>query len=135
MPAQPMKIPGPDHPITITPNPKRVVVTWNGRVVADSRKALTLKEARYPPVSYIPRGDVDVALLARSAHKSHCPYKGEASYYTIVSDGKRSENAIWSYEDPSDAVGEIKGYVAFYPDRVDSIEEQTIEGRRDADGA
>ena len=126
MSAQPMKIPGPGHPITITPNPKRVMVTWNRRVVADSRKALTLKEASYPAVSYIPRSDVDMPLLTHSTHKSFCPYKGEASYYSIASDGERSENAIWSYEDPSDAVSEIKGYVAFYPDRVDSIEELTI---------
>lgn len=125
MSAQPMKIPGPDHPITITPNPRRVMVTWNRRVVADSRKALTLKEASYPAVFYIPRGDVDMTLLTHSTHKSFCPYKGEASYYSIASDGERSENAIWSYEDPSDAVSEIKGYIAFYPDRVDSIEELT----------
>ena len=126
MSAQPMKIPDPDHPITIAPNSKRVLVTWNGRVVADSRKALTLKEASYPAVFYVPRDDVDMELLTRSTHKSFCPYKGEASYYSIASDGERSENAIWSYEDPSDAVSEIKGYVAFYPDRVDSIEELTI---------
>ncbi|WP_111562178.1 DUF427 domain-containing protein [Rhizobium sp.] len=126
MSAQPMKIPGPGHPITITPNPKRVMVTWNRRVVADSRKALTLKEASYPAVLYIPRSDVDMTLLTHSTHKSFCPYKGEASYYSIASDGERSENAIWSYEDPSDAVSEIKGYVACYPDRVDSIEELTI---------
>ena len=126
MSGQPMKIPGPGHPITITPNPKRVMVTWNRRVVADSRKALTLKEASYPAVLYIPRSDVDMTLLTHSTHKSFCPYKGEASYYSIASDGERSENAIWSYEDPSDAVSEIKGYVAFYPDRVDSIEELTI---------
>lgn len=125
MSAQPMKIPGPDHPIEITPNPKRVMVKWNGRVIADSHKALTLKEASYPAVFYIPRSDVDMPLLTRSTHKSFCPYKGEASYYSIASDGQRSENAIWSYEDPSDAVSEIKGYVAFYPDRVDSIEELT----------
>ncbi len=126
MSAQPMKIPGPGHPITITPNPKRVMVTWNRRVVADSRKALTLKEASYPAVLYIPRSDVDMTLLTHSTHKSFCPYKGEASYYSIASDGERSENAIWSYEDPSDAVSEIKGYVAFYPARVDSIEELKI---------
>ncbi|MBO9124907.1 MULTISPECIES: DUF427 domain-containing protein [unclassified Rhizobium] len=126
MSSQAMKIPGPDHPITIAPNPKRVVVTWNGHVVADSRKALTLNEASYPAVFYIPRIDVDMALLTRSTHKSFCPYKGEASYYSITSDGKRSENAIWSYEDPSDAVCEIKGHLAFYPDRVDSIEKLPV---------
>ncbi len=75
MSAQPMKIPGPDHPIAIAPNPKRVVVMWNGRVIADSRKALTLNEASYPPVAYIPRDDVDMALLTRTLHKSFCPYK------------------------------------------------------------
>jgi uncharacterized protein (DUF427 family) len=123
MSAQPMKIPGPEHPITIKPLGKRVVVMLDGHVVADSRNALTLKEASYPAVSYIPRGDVDMALLQRSDHKSYCPYKGEASYYSVHSGDRHSENAIWTYETPYDAVGEIKGYVAFYPDRVDSIEE------------
>lgn len=125
MSAQSMKIPGPDHPITITPNARRVVVTLGGHVIADSRKVLTLREASYPAVSYIPREDLDMSLVQRTDHKSYCPYKGEASYYSIPSGGKRSENAIWSYEAPYDSVSQIKGHVAFYPDRVDSIEEQS----------
>lgn len=123
MSAHSMKLPGPDHPITIVPSARRVVVTLGGRVIADSRCVLTLKEASYPPVSYFPRGDLDMTLVQRSDHNSYCPYKGEASYYHIPSGGARALNAIWSYEAPHDAVSQIKDYVAFYPDRVDSIEE------------
>ncbi len=123
MSAQPVKIPGPEHPITITPNAKRVLVTVDGRVIADSRQALSLQEASYASVSYLPRSDVDMTSLQRSDHKSYCPYKGEASYYSIPAGGQRSENAIWTYETPHDAVSEIKDYVAFYPDRVGSFVE------------
>ncbi|KQV28590.1 hypothetical protein ASC97_08925 [Rhizobium sp. Root1203] len=122
MSLQPMKIPGPDHPITIAPSSSRIVVKVGGQVVADSHKALTLKEATYPPVYYIPRSDVDLTLVERTHHHSYCPYKGEASYYSIPAGGDRSENAIWTYETPHAAVSEIKGYFAFYPDRVDTIE-------------
>jgi uncharacterized protein (DUF427 family) len=118
MASKPIKIPGADHPITITPNPARVVVTAGGKVIADTVRSLTLQEAAYPPVLYIPRADIDMALLARSDHKSYCPYKGEASYFG-VRDG--TANAAWSYETPYDAVSEIIGHLAFYPDRVDSI--------------
>ncbi|WEX90151.1 DUF427 domain-containing protein [Sinorhizobium garamanticum] len=120
---KPFKIPGPDHPITIDHNPARVVVKLDGRVVADTRDALTLREASYPPVQYIPRKDVDMSLLARTEHSTHCPYKGDASYYSITPGGERSKNAIWTYENPHAAVREIKDHMAFYPDRVDSIEE------------
>jgi|SRR6187401_3490861 uncharacterized protein (DUF427 family) len=113
----------PDHPITVSPNPKRVKVTFAGKVVADTRKALTLQEASYPPVLYIPRADVDMSLLTRTTNSSHCPYKGDASYYSINADGRTSENAIWSYEQPKDDMTEIAGYVAFYPNRVDAIEQ------------
>ncbi len=116
------RIPGPDHPITITPNPKRVVVTAGGRVVADSRAALTLQEAAYAPVLYVPRADVDMALLARTAHSTYCPYKGDCAYYSIPAGGERAVNAVWTYEQPYAAVEAIRGHVAFYPDRVDSIE-------------
>ncbi|MGO1078747.1 DUF427 domain-containing protein [Inquilinus sp. CA228] len=122
MSLKPRKIPGPDHPITVTPNPARVVVTVAGRVVADSRNALTLREASYPPVQYIPRRDVDMAALQRTDHASYCPYKGDAAYYSI-GDG-RAVNAVWTYERPYDAVAAIKDHLAFYPDRVDSITEQ-----------
>jgi uncharacterized protein (DUF427 family) len=121
MPDKPIKIPGPDHPITIEPNPARVVVSAAGRVLLDSRGALTLREAAYPPVQYLPREDVDMTLLARSEHTSYCPYKGECSYYSIPLGGERSVNAVWSYEAPYAAVAAIKGYLAFYRDRVDSI--------------
>jgi uncharacterized protein (DUF427 family) len=118
-----MKLPGPDHPITITPNGKRVCVTFAGRVVADSTRALTLQEAGYKPVFYIPRADADMSLLAPNDHRTHCPYKGDANYFTIQADGCRSENAVWSYEQPFPAMAEIKDYLAFYPHRVDKIEE------------
>ncbi|PDS31057.1 DUF427 domain-containing protein [Rhizobium phaseoli] len=118
-----IRIPGPDHPITVEYNPCRVVVTLGGRTIADSRDVLTLREASYPPVQYIPRRDVDMSLLRRTDHSSHCPYKGDAAYYSIVPGGERGENAVWTYEAPNAAVSNIKDHLAFYPDRVDSIEE------------
>lgn len=114
--------PGPDHPITIEPNPDRVVVRVGGRVVADSRRALTLRESRYRPVHYVPRADVDMALLERTGHATWCPYKGDAAYYSIPAGGDRALNAVWTYEAPHPAVGAIREYLAFYPDRVDAIE-------------
>ncbi|MBS0420141.1 MAG: DUF427 domain-containing protein [Proteobacteria bacterium] len=119
-----MKTPGPDHPITITPNRQRVLVKAAGALIADTREALTLQEAAYPPVYYIPRKDVDMKLLQRTDHSSHCPYKGDASYYSVPSGGEKSVNAVWSYENPYPAVAQIKDYVAFYPSRVDAIEER-----------
>ncbi|QCP52367.1 DUF427 domain-containing protein [Trinickia violacea] len=118
-----VRIPGPDHPISIERNPSRVVVTLAGNVIADTRDALTLCEAAYPPVFYIPRKDVDMALLKRSAHATYCPYKGECAYYSIPSGGERSVNAVWTYEHPYEAVVAIKDHLAFYPDRVDAIVE------------
>ena len=117
-----MKIPGPDHPITITPSKERVRVTFNGQVVADTKRALVLQEASYKPVLYIPREDAQMALAAKTTHSTHCPYKGDASYYTIKVDGREAENAIWSYESPFPAMKEIEGHLAFYPNRVDAIE-------------
>jgi uncharacterized protein (DUF427 family) len=118
---KPMKIPGPDHPISIDSNLSRVVVTAGGKVIADTRAALTLREASYPAVQYIPRRDVDMAALTRSEHTTYCPYKGDASYYSIPAGGDRSLNAVWTYETPFEAMAEIKDFVAFYPDRVDKI--------------
>lgn len=117
-----VRIPGPDHPITITPQGGRVVVTVAGRVVADTRRALTLAEASYPPVQYIPREDVDMSQLTRTQHTSHCPYKGDAAYYSIPAGGTRTDNAVWAYESPHQAVAQIANHLAFYPDRVDRIE-------------
>ncbi len=121
---KPVKIPGPDHPITITRNPRRIVVTAGGHVVADTHDALVLQEASYPPVQYIPRRDVEMSLLQKTSHATYCPYKGDCSYYSIPAGGDRAINAVWSYEAPYDAVVEIKDHVAFYPDRVDRIEER-----------
>jgi uncharacterized protein (DUF427 family) len=118
---RPMKMPGPDHPISIDANPARIVVVVGGKVIADTHNALTLREASYPAVQYIPRRDVDMAALARSEHKTYCPYKGEASYYSIPAGGDRSANAVWSYENPFEVMARIKDHVAFYPDRVDEI--------------
>jgi uncharacterized protein (DUF427 family) len=116
-----IKIPNPDHPISIEANPSRVVVKVGGEIVADTHDALTLREASYPPVQYIPRRDVDMAALTRSEHTLYCPYKGDASYYSIPAGGDRSRNAVWSYETPFEAMAQIKDYIAFYPDRVDEI--------------
>ncbi|MBP2295443.1 DUF427 domain-containing protein [Azospirillum rugosum] len=119
-----MKIPGPDHPITITPNPNRVRVVFAGRVVADTTRALSLKEASYPAVLYIPREDADLSAFERTSHASHCPYKGDAAYYSLRVGDRRAENAVWTYDTPNPAVAAIREHLAFYPDRVDRIEEQ-----------
>jgi uncharacterized protein (DUF427 family) len=124
MDGKPIKQPGPDHPITIKANPTRVVVTVGGRVVADTKEALTLREASYPAVQYVPRKDVDMTLLQRTDHATYCPYKGECAYYSIPSGGERAANSVWTYESPYAAVAEIRDHLAFYPDRVDSIEER-----------
>ena len=113
----------PDHPITVEPNPSRVRVVFDGRVVADTTRALTMREGSSPPVQYIPREDADMSLLQRTAHKTHCPYKNDASDFTIRTDERAAENAVWTYEDPFPGVAAIKDHLAFYPDRVDRIEE------------
>jgi uncharacterized protein (DUF427 family) len=126
MPDKTIKIPGPDHPITISPTPARVRVILGGKVIADTRHALTLNEAAYPGVQYIPRADVDMGQLARTDHATYCPYKGDCAYYSIPAGGERSKNAVWTYEAPYDAVAVIKDHLAFYPDRVDAIEQTPI---------
>jgi uncharacterized protein (DUF427 family) len=117
-----MKLPGPDHPISITPNPRRVRVSVGDVVIAETTKALSLKEARYPAVQYVPREDTNMALLERTDRTTHCPYKGDASYFSIKADGGTLDNAIWTYETPFPAMAEISGRLAFYPDKV-KIEE------------
>ena len=124
--AKSIKLPGPDHPITIAPHPARVVVTAGGRVVADTRAALALREANYPAVFYVPRDDVDLALLERTDHSTYCPYKGDAAYYGIAGAGERGVNAVWTYEAPYEAVSPIKDHLAFYRHRVDAIDEQAL---------
>jgi uncharacterized protein (DUF427 family) len=124
MSSKPIKIPGTQHPITIERNPARVVVSVAGRVIAESRNVLTLREASLRPVQYIPRQDVDMALLERTDHATYCPYKGDCAYYSIPAGGQKSVNAVWTYEAPYEAVAAIKDHVAFYPERVDAIEER-----------
>ncbi len=118
-----MKLPGPDHPITITPHPGRVCVTFAGRVVAESTRALRLDETSLRPVFYIPRADVNFGLFRRSETMTHCPYKGDAAHFDLVVGDRVVPNAAWSYEQPYPAMAPIAGYVAFYPKRVDAIEE------------
>src|SRR5579872_4480814 len=113
------RVPGPDHPIMIKRNPARVVVVMADRVIADTCDAVTLREASYAAVQYVPRKDVDMSALERSDHTTCCPYKGDCAYYDIVIDGRRSSNAVWTYETPFHAVAEIRGHLAFYPERVD----------------
>ena len=122
MNSKPIKIPGPEHSITITPTKGRVRAIVNGIPIADTREALTLKEATYPPVQYIPRKDVDMTQLQRTEHQTYCPYKGDCAYYSIAAGGERSVNAVWTYETPYAAVSAIRDYLAFYPNRVDAIE-------------
>jgi uncharacterized protein (DUF427 family) len=117
-----IKIPGPDHPITIERNLKRVVVSVGGVVLADNRDALILREAGHPAVQYIPRKDVDMALLERSANTTYCPYKGDCAYFSIPSGGACAINAVWTYEAPYEAVAAIRNHLAFYPNKADVIE-------------
>jgi len=117
-----IKIPGPDHPITISPVAGNVRVSVAGLTVAESTRALRLEEKGYPPVYYLPRSDADMSLLVRTTHYTYCPYKGDCSYYSIPIGGSRSENAAWMYERPHEAVASISEYLAFYPSRVDAIE-------------
>jgi len=124
MTSKPIKVPGPDHPITLERHPARVVVKAGGRVIADTREALAMREMKYPAVLYVPRKDADMSLLERTDHTSYCPFKGDASYYSIPAGGARAVNAVWSYETPHPAMAQIKGYLAFYPDRIDAIESQ-----------
>ena len=127
-----IRIPGPDHQISIQHNPARVVVSVAGQVIADTRNALTLREADYSSVQYIPREDVDFSQLERTDHATYCPYKGDCGYYSVPSGGKKSVNAVWTYEDPYPAVAQIKGHVAFYPDRVDETADQIPTTRESA---
>ena len=117
-----IRVPGPDHPISIEPSRAHVVVRVAGKVVVDTRSALILREASYPPVLYLPRSDADLSLLQRTDHATYCPYKGDCSYYSIPLGGAKSLNAVWTYEEPYTAVEAIRGYLAFYRDRIDSME-------------
>jgi len=114
-----IKLPGPDHPITVERAGNHVTATVDGRTIAESTGTLRLQEARYPAVQYFPRADVDMSLLERTEHATYCPYKGDASYFSIRTDDGLLDNAVWTYETPHPALAEIQEYVAFYPDRVE----------------
>jgi len=116
-----VKRPGPDHPITVEPEPRRVRVVVAGVAVAETRNALRLQEARYPPVFYVPLSDIRAEHFVASTRTSHCPYKGDAHYYDLFVNGTRRSDAVWSYGNPYPAVAAIRDHVAFYPDRVDAI--------------
>lgn len=117
-----MKVPGPGHPITITPTAKRWRGKFNGHVIADSANAVILQEATYPPVVYFPREDVSMEFMARTERTTHCPFKGDAAYYTLSMDGEIAQNAVWTYETPFPATTAIAGRLAFYPDQVELYE-------------
>ena len=112
------RLPGPDHPIDIVAEPRRVRVLWGSHVIADTTHALKLTEASYPSVFYVPRADADMNRYAKTARSSHCPYKGDASYYSLVDGDTRAENVVWSYETPYPAMAPIAGHLAFYADKV-----------------
>lgn len=113
-----MKTPGPDHPITVEKNPARVTVRVGDQVVADTTAALVLQESNYPAVQYIPLADVDPALITPTDTSTYCPYKGDASYYTLVTSSGEQVDAVWTYREPYPAVAEIADHVAFYPNKV-----------------
>lgn len=122
-----MSAPGHAHTINIEKNPNRIKVTFNGTVVADTQQALILKEGSLPPANYIPREDVQMFYLQRTNHSTHCPFKGDASYFTVSVNGKTEDNAVWTYEAPIDSVAQIKDYVVFYPEKMDAIEELPMD--------
>jgi uncharacterized protein (DUF427 family) len=124
-----MKIPGPDHPITITPATTRWRARFGDHVIADTGDALILKEAAYKPVIYFPREAVSMEYLSRTDRSTYCPYKGDAAYYTILMDGRFGENAVWTYEDPYPAMELIRGRLAFYPDKVEvyAVDEAEVD--------
>ena len=122
MRTKPALIPDPRHPITVGPAPGRVRVTFGDRVIADTDRALVLQEASYPPVLYLPLDEIDTEVLEPSTHQTYCPYKGEATYFTLRDGDRIADDAVWRYESPYDAVPEIAGHLAFYPDKVEITE-------------
>ena len=122
-----MSAPGHAHAISIKKNPNRIKVTFNETVIADTQKALVLKEGPLPPVNYIPREDVQMSYLQRTDHSTHCPFKGDASYFTVDVNDKTEHNAVWTYEAPIDSVAQIKDYLVFYPEKMETIEEVPLD--------
>jgi uncharacterized protein (DUF427 family) len=119
---KPVLRPGASHRLTVEPTDGHVTVRLGGRVVAQSDRALTLREASYPAVQYLPLEDVDADALRPSRRTSYCPFKGDASYFDVVAGEDVAHAAVWTYREPHEAVAAIRGHAAFYPDRVDAIE-------------
>ena len=116
-----IKLPNPDHPITLTPDPRRLRVIFNGQVVAESDAVISLREATYPAVAYFPREAADLAAYVRTDRSTHCPYKGEASYFSLSAGAQVADNAVWTYEAPYPAMEAIRGRLAFYPNKVEIV--------------
>ena len=127
-----MKIPGPDHPITLEPSRKRVQASFANHVIANTDDALILREADYPPVYYLPMDDVEMSFLAKTDRTTNCPYKGDASYWSIYMDGQLAENSVWAYEEPYPAMAALAGRVAFYPNVVEvyEVEGESVDGSK-----
>ncbi len=111
--------PGPDHPISVEPDTGTVTVSVEGLRIAETKRALILREATYPPVYYIPLEDVEPSQLVATDNSSYCPFKGDANYYSVPAGGERSVNAVWEYRDPFPAVAQIAAHVAFFADKVE----------------
>jgi len=118
MRVRPVLVPGPAHPISVEPASGRVRITFADRVVVDTRRALALREAGYPTVYYVPLADVDTAVLEPSTRQTYCPYKGDATYFTLRAGNRIADDAVWRYAAPYDAVAAIADHVAFYPQHV-----------------
>src|SRR5205085_4464058 len=110
-----------DYQIRFEPSPRRVRVELNGTLLADSRRALILHETRLPPAYYFPREDVPFALFERSAHVTHCPFKGDATYWSVRAGGAAAADVAWSYDEAYADAAPIRGYLSFYPERVSAI--------------
>ena len=122
-----MSSPGHPHAITIENNPNRIKVTFNGTVIAETTRALVLKEGPLPPATYIPREDVQMSYLQRTDHSTHCPFKGNASYFSVRVGNQIADNAVWTYETPIDSVAQIKDCLSFYKEKLDVCEESPSE--------
>jgi uncharacterized protein (DUF427 family) len=132
-----MKTPGPDHPITIEPAKNRWRAQFAGHVIADSSDALILREADYAPRVYFPRKDVAMEYMSRTDRSTHCPYKGDAAYYTVLMDGQFAENAVWTYEQPYPAMEAIGEHLGFYPDKIEiyEVDDAAVNPHHDEDVA
>ncbi len=117
-----MITPGPDHPITLEPSRKRLRAAFERHVIADTDDALVLSEAGHPPVYYFPMEDVEMSFFAKTDQHTTCPYKGEASYWSIYMEGQIAEDAAWAYEDPYPALSALRGRIAFDPEVVEVYE-------------